>query len=483
MELLKELIFLIEENSPGALSEILPVGSAERSLVDVIIKDPEHADSGAPPSSYNESASEEDFQKLKENLTGILVECVFNIKALGQEERWRFASRERKELKIAEKLLEQHVYHTAEKIIVHVKSYAEKFQILDLQIACITHLRGISALKGGSKEVELYNVVLKRLNQFLQYEQAAAGFNDLLESRTHYSIGKYRETAVEARQYLSQIREWQKDFSSPLLRLHQYKIELIMYYHANEFKEWGFTLNKLSELLTKNTFLKTDDIIFYFNSEWAKYMRCMANSAEAEKYVAYCLNHSDYNGVKKFEVQLLHFDLKIKSGNYEEAGAILKEVREQPGFVLQEPVMQEIWQLYEAYLYLIFFKTEQHENVIKYTPSFNEGILLSAFSNSFKLIAKDKRGYSLMLQIIRLAFAKPRQRENEAAQLVLYYQQNLKDNSENRTKQAIKTLTKKNKVAEKTLSVETLRSSGNKVQNFDAAELIPFEALIILLSS
>jgi hypothetical protein len=487
MDQLNELIYIFNKDGHDTLDTILPEGSGPRRLFDIIVKHKSRTDEDAIQLLNEETDKKEDYAELKNALANTLLESIFHANVSEQENQQDHVYKGKKDLMIAEQLLNQNVYHTAEKIILEVKRHAEEFQALELQIDCAKHLRTVYTLKGYPKEVEYYNLVLKRLNAFFQHEQEAIGFIDLLESKIKYAIGKYREIAVEAQRYSSQVREWQKASGSPALKLYQYKIELTRCYHTNDTREWAYILGRLQDLLNKYPFLRTDALTLYISLEWAKHMRCVANIPEAIHYMESALQQSDYAAFNKFEVQALNFDLQIKEKKHEDAGQILAEVKACLQFPLLEAQDQAAWLLREAYLYFIFSSLDDKKNIELYTPVFTTDFPMSNLANSCKAITGDKKGYNFMLVIIKELFAMQKQGQrptNENNSLLGYYQQHMKDACEERSKAFIKKLAKacRSESITSKEKPETKTSVPKTVaKNFDAAELVPYEHLYELL--
>jgi len=485
MEFLGELIHLLKRTNPFSLEEIFPNESKAGRLFSAVLSGKIKTDEEAEQLIYNTTGHEKEYQAFKRNLTSVLSEIVFNTTLPGKNslrhQKLRLIG-ERK-LALVEKLLSQNVYHNAEKIALKVKSSAERFQLLDLEIACIKHLRTIYTLKGYPKNVEFYNVVLKRLNKQFHYEQDAAGFMDILESKTKYSIGKYREIAEEAKHYSMQIREWQREISNPKLKLYQYKIDLIRCYHMNDVREWQYILSRITTQVDKHPFLRTEALLLYLNIEWARYMRCIANIPEANAYVAKALLQSDYAAFNRFVVQELNFDLKIKEENYEEAGKLIKEIRETQQFYLLDPQDRAAWLLREAYLYFIFSAGNDKEGVEKYLSFPAENFSVSDLIQACKAINKDKKGYNFMLALIKECLMKhkhPTESESGSNNLLSYCQRYMKDACEERSKDFLKRFARltRSELSNEDLKKENkIRQTKVTPKNFDASELIPYESL------
>jgi len=488
LERLHELIFVLKRNNLSPSEEDLPQGSKLRKLHDLVWTGEVHTDEEAIRLLYDVPHEEKRYRMLKRCLTRVLSQLVLGTSVTDPDytDHQNVLFKKKKELMIAENLLNQNVYHNAEVIILKVKAYAERFHMLELQVDCVKHLRTVYTLKGYPKEVELYSTLMKRLNKLLQHEHEAVGFIDLLESRIKYSIGKYREIAVEARQFSMQIREWQKESASPTLKLYQYKIDLIRCYHTNDTREWQVILNRLTELTRQHAFLKTESLMFYLNMEWGRYLRCKANIIEAGQYVEKALRMSDYAAFNKFEAQALHFDLKMKERNYDTAGKILEEVRQCLQFYLLDVADRAAWLLREAYLYFAFVSLNDKSNIEAYTTSFTEGFSVSELVQQCKAISRDKKGYNFMLVVLREVLQKyrhPGETENGANNLVMYYQRYMKDGCEERSKTFMKKITRLNRFnfSDETAGKEAMAGkAGDLPENFDAAELISYDAFVEL---
>jgi hypothetical protein len=481
MEFLSELIHVLQKTNPFSIEEIFPSDSKAGKLVGAITREEVTTDEQAALLVYEEPGNEKKYQSFKRNLINILSEVVFNTTSYDKDamihEKLRTIGR--RKLVLIEKLLNQNVYHNAEKVALKVKACAERFQLLDLQIACITHLRTIYTLKGFPKEVEFFNIILKRLNKLYHYEQDAIGFMDIMESKTKFFIGKYREIAEEAKQYSLQLREWQQELNNPRLKLYQYKIDVIRCYHTNDMREWQYVLNRIVNLISKNPFLKTHALQLYLLQEWAKYFRSTANIQEATNYVQKALQQSDYITFSRFKFQEIHFDLMVKEEKYREAGQLLKEINETPQFHLLDPQDQAAWYIRKAYLFFIFLSLKEEASIEKYLDLKPEDFSITDLVNSCKAIRKDKKGYHFMLVVIKEALSRRSSQDEgdpESNNLLSYYHRYMKDSTEDRSKEFLKKFVK---LSRQSSSEDAPKKETREKQiihkNFDAAELIPFE--------
>ena len=219
----------------------------------------------------------------------------------------------------------------------------------------------------------------------------------------------------------------------------------------------------------------------------ARYSRRLQQTDEAQKYIDDALLISDYRAFNRFEVQEINFDLQMKKGDYVKAGFILKDVRNAPQY--EHVFLQDkaVWYICEAYLYFILKYQNKLSLAEELTPNFRNGFSLRHFVEQTRHIIPDKKGYNVMLLIIKYLFLYKKDEEmriKEAGNLRIYFHRYLKDIPAERTKSFYKALYRLgrdnfelNKIIEKDIYLHDKFNAMKDNPTYDNLELIPYEVL------
>ncbi len=485
MDLINEFAYILSKKKPGEFDSFLPIKSKLRRLYDLVIKENVKTDEEAAQIIYSSDKADKKYLMLKRNLVQKLSDLIFLLDYVEEFEdnysNIQFVVE--KELNIIEKLLLENVYHNPTKTIAKVEQTAEKYFLIDLQLAVAKKFRSLYSLKGFPVETEQYNEKVKKLTKYQRYFNEAKGMWEILYSKTKYTIAKIPEFVFEAYHYSEILRKWLHDYDSPFLQLFYYKINIIKYDQQNYFNEVFENINNLKKLIEEFSFIKSKSLLLDINCAYASYYRNIRQLDKAEEYIRECMHYCDYRAFNKFLVQQLLFDIKIKKEQYLDAGEILAEIYKVPQYEFLDPYDKSAWAIREAYLFFIYYSIDQTDG-FKYLPSYENEFSLKLFLNRTKKSSKDKYGYNIQFLIIRLLLmAKENMREidNEGNNLLMYYHRYLKELNSLRTISFFKALGKIAAVGfekeEMSYRKDKLLAKYNETEQdfFDVFELIPYE--------
>lgn len=485
MDLITELAYIISKKKPGEFDSFLPKESKLRKLYNLVIKDNVQTDDEAAQIIYNSDKADKKYLMLKRNLVQKLSDLIF-ILEYAEEFEDNYANIQftvEKELNIVEKLLLENVYHNPSKIIAKIEQTAERYFLIDLQLAAAKKFRSVYSLKGFPVETGQYDEKVKKLTNYQRYFNEAKGMWEILYSKTKYTIAKIPEFVFEAYHYSETIRKWLHEYKSPFLYLFYYRINIIKYDQQNEFDKVFENIKKLDQLITSFTFVKSKSVLLEINYQYALYYRNVRNLTEAENYINKCMKYCDYRAFNKFQIQQLNFDIKIKQEKYKETGKILQEIYFVPQYEFLDENDKSAWAIREAYLYIAINANDITE-AYQYLPSYENEFNLEKFLNRTKKSTKDKYGYNIQFLIIRLllmARENMREIDNEGNNLLMYYHRYLKELNSIRTISFFKALGKIAAVAfekdEMAYRKEKLFAKFNEAEQeiYDIYELIPYE--------
>lgn len=485
MDLINELAYFLSQKPSKDFDTFLPQGSKIRKLYNIVVIEGVKSDNEAAKIIYNSSKADKKYLMLKRNLVQKLSDMVFLTDHVDAKED-NYAVIQftvEKELSIAEKLLFENVYHNPAKIISKVEHTAEKYYLIDLQVAAAQTFRSIYSLKGFPNETQQYDDKVKQLRKFQNYHNEAKGMWEILYSQLKYSIAKLPEMAYKASQFAEVLEPWILEYESPFLKLFYLRIAILKYDLQNNFEKLLQTINTFHILLKQYDYLKTRALFLELKQYYAIYYRHVGNIETAKAFVKECLELSDYRAFNKFSVQEINFDLCIKSKEYKEAVDILLEVYNVPQYKFLDESDVSAWYIREAYLYFVLKVKEMHD-LIKMLPDFQNDLDLNGFLEKTKKSSKDKYGYNIQLLIIRLLFLLEKNYKNidsEGNNLLIYFHRYLKDINSYRTKIFFKAL---GKIASQGFDMDYIYEREKKMYKklnelnattFEVFEIIPYE--------
>lgn len=446
MDLIKELHFVLSQQQAAVLEKIIPASSKMSLLYQLIVNREVNSDEEAALRIYKSPKIDKKYLMLKRSLVHKLSDLVFKLSGsdslLSNYETIRLIVA--KELLIAEKMLNENVYHNPSKIIAKAEQQANQYFLIDLQLEAAIKLRSVYALKGYPAETALYQEKVKQLQILNQQLTDARGFWEVIYSKTKFSNAKTPGLFNEAQSYQVKIEGWHKENFNPYLKLFAIRIGLVANYQLNRFEEIFNLLLAYQQLLENYPFLVSKQATLDLHFQFACYYRHVRQLEKALEEITICLQLSHYQAFNQFLIQEIHFDVLIKLEAYDEALNVLNEVMAQVQFPFLDPYDKSVWAIREAYLYFIFYATHK-ESPIQMLPNFAGGIDINRFLDQTKKSAKDKYGHNISLLLIRLQLLlikDPKRIEYEGNNLMVYFHRYMKTLPDQRTLLFFKTLSK-----------------------------------------
>lgn len=483
MELIKELHFVLSQQQAAALEKIIPASSKLRLLYQLIINNEVSNDEEAVRRIYNSPRIDKKYLMLKRSLVHKLSDRVFKLSGseslLNHYETIRLIVA--KELLIAEKMLNENVYHNPSKIIAKAEQLANQYFLTDLQLDAAIKLRSVYALKGYPAETALYQEKVNHLQLLNQQLTDAKGYWEVIYSKTKFSNAKTEVLFLEAKSYQEQIENWLTANFNPYLKLYAIRIGLVVNYQINNFEAIFDLLKAYQRLVEHYPFLASKQTALDLHYQFALYYRYVKQLDKALEQIGQCLELSQYQAFNRFLIQEIHFDVLLKLEAYDKALMVLNEVMAQVQFPFLDPYDKSVWAIREAYLYFVFYATHK-ENPIQQLPHFAQGIDINHFLDQTKKSAKDKYGHNISLLLIRLQLLlikDPKRIEYEGNNLMVYNHRYMKALPDQRTGLFFKSLSK---LASQGFLPEQVKLTEERLlkalhrldKHFDTHELIPY---------
>lgn len=491
MDLISEFGYIISKTQPIDFDTVIPLNSKLRQLYDLVNKQNIENDVEAARIIYKSDKADKKYLMLKRNLVHKLADLVYN-QDYYESKTDNYKTIEfhiNKELLIAEKLLLQNVFHNPTKIIKKAAQTAEKFFLIDTQVAAAKLFRSVYALKGFPNETQEYDKKHKQLVIHQSYVDNACGMWEKLYAITKFSMAKTPEIINDGKEYSDQIKKWLKEYYSPFLLLYQYRIDIIYYSQSNNYRALFQSINQLNQLIIDYPFLNNKILKLDINYHYALFYRTTNNIKKAQEFINKCQDISEYRAFDKFLIQSLQWDILLKTGDYHKATLLINEVLTVAQFSFLDPYDKAQWYIREAYTYILCYFTNNTDD-IKLLPQFSNGIDLNGFLNRTKKAGKDKLGYNINLLIVRIllyAIKKVKEIDKEGNNLKIYYHRYLKDMNSKRTSLFFQYLSKTAAVEFDSCGSGSLQKEFSNELNeieplhFDIFEWIPYDEFVNLI--
>jgi len=489
MDLLTELAFVLKQHQASIAENTLPKKSKLKRLFLAVASGKVKSDEEAAALIYKSTPKDKKFLMLKRNLISRLVELVLDVEPnkIYKDNYLHIEFLCNQKLAVTEKLLQENVYHNAERIINKVQNQAEKYHLISVQLRCARQLRTIYALKGFPNETIAFDRTVGILSVHEDFESRANGFWQIMQSKLKFFISYMPPYIDEAQNYATQVQTWLERFPSPFMQLHYHKLQLVWQSQLGEVAQWKKSIEALNILPNTYPFIRTSLLDLELNLEWVRYFRAINDMPQAHFYLDKCLAIAEYQAFNKFEIVGYAFDLYIKEQKYEEAGIFLKEVYQTEQFSSLDPIDISIWGIRALYLTFIFKTIEEEPSIQKYIPHFQDKKDVFAFLNVRQPVSKDKRGYNLHLVVLRLLYQTIYTKEDassEGNKMMVYFQRHLKPLEQQRTGIFFKSLARvaaanfdANYTHKRTKIFQERLLQVTYGRLYDDCELIPYELL------
>ncbi|WP_211323721.1 hypothetical protein [Sediminitomix flava] len=331
------------------------------------------------------------------------------------------------EIVVVKLLLNNNIYHNAEKVLWRVIRKAEKFELNNILLDCYQCLTRIYSIQGEVSQLEQAQEKVEHYQHKHNCEQKYLRHLELLQAMNKWNKGYSFELASQAMSFTKSIKKSCEVKSSIHCTYYYESINVYAAYHQTDIDALEQHLKNIKTIFEENHFMAIPEhqLIYYLFSLRCSLMK--GDISNAFLLLEQCLELTDYDAFNKYEVQDLHFELLLKTGDYEKALEVLNEVYATDHFSMLSPKDQSAWGLRKTYLHIfsdLEFSDEEIQNAIN----------IDQLTENCKPNNKDKRGYNLQLTIIsylvRSIFT---EEELDGNSLKMYIQRYLKQSSDQRS--------------------------------------------------
>ena len=490
MDLITKMTDLYQYYAPNATDEFLGEGKAKH-LLRAILKKQVTTDREAVRHIYGPESQPGDkkFLMLKKELEDRLVDQLLRAPAYRDKKTspinktlstklWC-----RKQLIISELLLTHHEYDFAEKILVKAGQQAKKRVFYHIQEECALLLRQVYARQGEARKLARQEAQIAKIQQINHRITRAIGWHEQLELQIRQNISLSAAIAIQATEKAEILAEWRNEEDHPFLAYHHYRIGAIGQVHASNVEEFQYFFQRQVALLKRFSFFRDRHHLTELFLDRLLLCQAQNNAISSVRYANRLFVESNVPSLLQLKVYNAVFTAYIRVGEYQRAGQVLLKAKQISRLSKAE---QGQWYVKEAYLYYMLLAKRVNESIPQFTPRFADGFNPATFDQLTQPLAYDKRGYQVLVLIIKTVLLHHFGRIDSAyhaRNLQIYYQRHLRDMVEQRTQLFFKLITQLaagDSLKDKEVArVEPLyRALEQKPKGMpESQELVPYEVL------
>lgn len=387
--------------SSGFWDIVLKPGSKMAQLFDIIHRGQAPTQEAAAQLLYNSVTPQAlgKLQRLKNKLKERLLEVIslLDFQQPGYTDRQKAHFECNKRWSTAMTLLSKKMNAVGIEQLEHMLRHTQHFEFTELSLNALYHLRlHFGTLLGDPKKYEHYRSLYKEYQAIWAMENEAEELYTQLISRFVSSRAPQSDVADKAEEYFRQIEPYMARSASFRLQLCGRLLQLMIFSSRNDYK----TVADLCE-----------QAIGFFRQK--PYSSDLPMQAFYYQLVVACVQLRDFgrgqaiirqNGdiyspgsFNWFKVQELYFLLALHTQHYDDAYDVCAHVLQQEALAGQPVQIQEMWKLYEAYMYLL-----TRIRRVDRLPA--KEFRLAKFLNEIPIFSRDKRGMNIPILVLQLLY-------------------------------------------------------------------------------
>ncbi len=354
------------------------------------------------------------------------------------------------------------------------------------------YLRGVYGITGNLKQFEVQNDLFKLLNNILQAEDLASEYYNRIIIRYINTTTVQKEISEVSLKYGKELEKLSREFNSYIVEYYSYRLLGFAYDIKFDHLHALNIYKKADKFLENNEIYKTQTR----SGEIAlKRMHCYMQLRDYDNgnvYAQKCLDLFPPGRYNWYSFIELYFLLSMYTKTYTEAAKIFSMATQNPGFNNLTKDRIQKWKIFEAYIYYTFEHLSFDTGLIKVKKG--NKFKLYKFLNEVSQLEKDKEGYNISINIIRILWLLEKNEFDKiidmAESLKVYRSRYLKDEDHFRSNLFVKMLLIMEKKSfdhdqTKLATAKYYDALINHNQDYEARvttlEVIPFDELWLLV--
>lgn len=435
MELIRELVHLIHRRAPEKVQDALYDGSKTYHFYNLVVKNKIRTDEEAAWAIYQSSPAEKKYSMLKKYLRDRLTEFVTDMVLPENHASFEeLRNNCRQEVNIGYKLIEVGAFLNAEKILNRLRQKAALYHLHEYWAASAHALSRLYLMMG------LYLDSAKMREEAVAAETIWRKEDELswewfqLRIRLNDTLAPDEEEIAQLHACIEKMRALYEEAQQPHMLLQLHYANWLSHWYIQNYEAAAETLQNWRKVHEDHEHLQGKGDYWLIDYCTAMLLRQDEKWKPALQKVIDSLRHCPESEPFRLQVEVLHFDLRIKLRQFKKAGVILRYIHRQSRWDMMSNLQKGSWYLRAVQLY-IYLARNGHTAVL---PKFGDihTLPVEEVAALIQPLSRDKRGFhalSICTRMLLLGLKSPELLGEEVNNLKVYYQRHLRDISVTRT--------------------------------------------------
>jgi len=420
MKFLKEIAQIVNQSNPPKW--LLYYGEAQKEdhlkstiqlFYEQILQETFETDEEAAEALFEAAPSDPRYQKLKSKVRKRFINALFFVNQnqhsyTDYQSAYYACCREWAAAKI---LFGKSAREAGIAICHKVFKTALRYEFTELVLDCTRILRlHYGARSGETQKFEHYNQLFKQYEDTWRWENLAE--ERYTELMIYYVRDKSYKQGIheQASLYYEELKPSFQKHGSAKLHMLGNLIQVIVLMSAHDYEGTIKVCQQAVQFFESKKFTHKTALNAFLYQQLVCHTQLREYEA-GKKIAEKSLSYLECGSFNWFKCQELHFTLSLHTKNYEQALDIFIEVRKNKRFSFLALNVQEVWTIYEAYIYYLKeVNLLNPERGIDSLKPFRVG----KFLNEVPIFSKDKRGLNIPILVIQILFLISRKKYDEA---------------------------------------------------------------------
>lgn len=339
------------------------------------------------------------YRQLKNVLKERLINTVFFIDA----KKGKFSSRTEAEIACYKYLAALHIlkhFGAHETIVSLAKKVFKKADRFELTLPCLNALGVLCHYMVRTNKYKEFIYYQEKLEEKALHYQVETSIRNKYFSLAHMYVAKksnLSEMTEKAKVFMEEVQEGLQKVNTVEAISYGYMIYIIALAGPEHLDERIRLCEEALKLIEEKPFKKKENTLIYIMN-LALFYIAKKDYIKGEKVIKNGLKVAEPGSFNWFKMKELHFMLCMHTEHYLEANVILQEVLSVSAFRRMPPYIQELWQINQAYVFLL------KETGILPEGEKHHSFKIGKFFNEVPVYSKDKRGVNIPILILQFIF-------------------------------------------------------------------------------
>ena len=406
MDNLKELVYIVNRNKVKRI-DMLDLSTSSPSKVNQLYQGISSGEIDTDVAAFQvlfpTAKSKSAYRNLKVVLRDKLLNTLFFIDAYqsGYSDRQTAFYEAYKDFAAAQMLLAKNARKAGIQLLERLLKKVDHFEFLELSLAINRLLRlHYGTRLGDEKKYHLYNDKWTDCHQLSELENKAEQYYS--ELVLHYVNNKSTkaELQTQAKKYYQTLATDIPHSASYKFRFYTTLVQLFQYTCTNNYPAAIPICKEAIRFFEEKPFAANTPIQICLHHQLVAYMqlRDFEKGAKIARQSQKLIEEGSFNWFKNFEYLFL---LAMHTANYQQAYEVLQEAVHHKRYKFLPDQIQEMWQLYEAYVHLLI----EFGEILPSTNQKKSSVFrIQRFLNNMPLYSKDKRGMNIAIFVVQILF-------------------------------------------------------------------------------